>query len=181
MNNVEAGVTGTNDAHDGVEVGSVVVAQTACLMDDVGDLGNVRVEQTDGVRVGQHQTGGVFVSSSAQRIEVYAAVFQRRDADDLKSCHGGRSGVGAVCRVRNQTFGALKMTVCLMVSFDQHQTGQLAVCSGSRLEGHIVHAGDFAQVFAGKVHHLKAALCSALRLERVDCSKTGEGEERQHR
>ncbi len=173
MNNVEAGVAGTNDAHDGVEVGSVVVAQTACLMDDIGDLRNIRVKQTDGVRVGQHQTGGVFVSSSAQRIEVYAAVFQRRDADDLNPAMVAEAGL-VPCAESGTDFGALKVTVCLMVGFDQHQTGQLAVCSGSRLEGHIVHAGDLAQVRARSITSRQpcAVLCG---WRGMDCSKTGEG------
>ena len=63
----------------------------------------------------------------------------------------------------------------LVVLLDEQHAGQLAMGACRRLEGHFIHAGDLAQVFAGKVHHLKTALCSALRLERVDCSKTGEG------
>ena len=38
VDHVEAHVAGPDDAHDCIEVGAVVVAQAARLMDDLGDL-----------------------------------------------------------------------------------------------------------------------------------------------
>ena len=52
---VKAHVAGAHNAHNGVEVGPVVVAQAAGLVDEPGDLQNVLVENAHGVGIGQHQ------------------------------------------------------------------------------------------------------------------------------
>ena len=175
VNHIKAGVARADDAHDGVEVGAVIVAQAAGLVDNLGDLGDVRVEQADGVGVGEHQPCGVLVGCLTQRLDIDAAVGERRDADDMKARHSGGGGVGAVSRVRNQDVDAALMAVCLVIFFNQHQTGQLTVCARCRLEGHVVHAGDLAQILSGKVERLQAALYSLLRLQRMDAGKAGKG------
>ena len=144
-------------------------------MDNLGDLGNVRVEQADGVGVGEHQSRGVFVGGLAQRLDIDAAVGEGRNADDVEAGHTGGSGVGAVGGVRDQDVDPAFVSVFLMVFFYQHQTGQLAVRARRRLEGHVVHAGDLAQILSGKVERLQAALYSLLRLQRMDAGKAGKG------
>ncbi len=59
VDDVEAHVAGAREAHHGVEVGAVVVERRADAVDDLGDLGDVRVEQAERVGVGQHQAGDV--------------------------------------------------------------------------------------------------------------------------
>ena len=144
-------------------------------MDNLGDLGDVRVEQADGVGVGEHQSRSVLVGGLAQRLDVDAAVGEGRNADDVEASHGGGGGVGAVGGVRNQDVHTAFVSVFLMVFFNQHQTGQLTVCARCRLEGHVVHAGDLAQILSGKVERLQAALYSLLRLQRMDAGKAGKG------
>ena len=144
-------------------------------MDNLGDLGDVRVKQTNGIWVGEHQTSSVFVSSFAQGLDVDASVGERWDADNVETSHRSGSWVGAVCRVRNQDVHTAFVSVFLMVFFNQHQTGQLAVRARRRLEGHVVHAGDLAQILSGKVERLQTALYSLLRLQRMDAGKAGKG------
>jgi len=90
---VKAHVTGTDDAHDGVEVRAVVIAQAARIVNDLRDLEDVLVENTDGVRVRQHQSRGVGADGGAQRVEVDAAVHAGRDVDDLEAAHRGGCGI----------------------------------------------------------------------------------------
>ena len=92
-----------------------------------------------------------------------------------KPAIAGGGGVGAVGRVRNQDVDPALVSVCLMVFFNQQQAGQLTVCARRRLEGHVVHAGDLAQILLGKVERLQAALYSLLRLQRMDAGKAGKG------
>ena len=74
VDNVEAHIAGAGNAHNGVQVGAVVIAQAACLMDDVRNFKNVAVKKADGVRVRQHQPCRCVVHSGAQCVKVNAAV-----------------------------------------------------------------------------------------------------------
>ena len=65
---VKAHVARPDFAHDGVEVGAVVIGQAACLPDDLGDLQNVLIEYTQGVGVRQHQAGSVFAHCFPQLV-----------------------------------------------------------------------------------------------------------------
>ena len=60
MHHIKAHIAGAYLAHDGVEVGAVIIAKAAGVLDDLGDLQNVLIENTQSVGVGQHQAGGVF-------------------------------------------------------------------------------------------------------------------------
>ena len=58
-----------------------------------------------------------------------------------------------------------------MVLLDQQHAGKLAVGAGGGLEGHIVHAGDLAQVLFGGVQHLLHALLIGGRRQGVNGGK----------
>jgi hypothetical protein len=83
VHDVEAHVAGPRDAHHRVEVRAVVVERRADACDDLGDLLDVRVEEPERVRVGEHQAGDVVVGLRAQVVDVDAAVGVRADLDDL--------------------------------------------------------------------------------------------------
>ena len=57
MNAVKAHVSGPYNAHHRIEIGSIIIAQTACFMDHAGNLQNIFVENPHGVGIGQHQSG----------------------------------------------------------------------------------------------------------------------------
>ena len=74
MHHVKAHVAGAGDAHDGVEVGAIVVAEAAGFVDDLGDLQYVLVKDSQRVGVGEHQPRRVRAGERAQRLHVHAAV-----------------------------------------------------------------------------------------------------------
>ena len=45
MNDIESHIAGTNDTHNSIQVCSVIVAESAAVMDDLGDLADVLVKQ----------------------------------------------------------------------------------------------------------------------------------------
>ena len=151
---VKAHVAGADDAHNGIEVGPVVVAQAAGLMDQTRDLQDVFVEDAHGVGVGEHQTGGIVPQGRAQAVQVHAAVGAGGDVHHLIAAHGRRGGVGAMGRVGHDDLGALVVAPGIVILLDQQDAGELAVGSGGRLEGHAVHAGDLAQVLLRGVQHM---------------------------
>ena len=65
VHDVEAHVAGPGDPHDGVQVRAVVVERRAGVVDDARDLLDVRVEEPERVRVGEHQAGDAVVGLGA--------------------------------------------------------------------------------------------------------------------
>ena len=56
VHHVDAQVAGADDAQQGIQVGAVAIDQPAAIVDDLDDLLEVFVEQTERVRIGQHQS-----------------------------------------------------------------------------------------------------------------------------
>ena len=145
MHHVKSHVSGPHNAHDGVQVGSVVVAEPARLVHDLGDFQNIFVKQTHRVGVGQHKSGRVLANCLTQLIQVHAAVLPGWDADHLVAAHGGAGRVGAVGGIRDNDLGPLLVPAVHVVCLDQQQAGELAVGARRGLKCHGVHARDLAQ------------------------------------
>ena len=90
---VEAHVAGTSLAHDGVQVGAIVVAKAACFMYDLCDLQNILIEESYSIGVGQHETCGVFTYSISQGVQINAAVLSGWDAYDLIAAIAADAGL----------------------------------------------------------------------------------------
>ena len=71
---VEPHVAGSCLSHYGVQVGAVIVAESACFVDDLRDLENVLVEEAYGVGVGEPEAGGIFAYGISQSVQIHAAV-----------------------------------------------------------------------------------------------------------
>src|SRR5699024_951647 len=172
---VEAHVAGADHAHDGVEVGPVVVAQAPGLVDQAGDLQDVVVEDAHGVGVGEHQPRGVVPQHGLQGLQVHAAVGGGGDVHHLVAAHGGGGGVGAVGGVGNDDLPPLAVAPGVVVLLDEQHAGELAVGAGGGLEGHVVHAGDLAEVALGGVQHLPAPGGGVGGSQGVDGGEAGQG------
>ena len=171
MNDIESHIAGTNDTHNSIQVCSVIVAEAAAVMDDLGDLADVFVKQPYCVRVGEHQSCDIIAGSFLQLFDIYAAIVSGRDADYCISCHGSTCRIRSVCGVRDQDLGFMCVAFAGMICFHQQQPGQLAVGACCRLEGHVIHAGDLTKVFFCQSHDFHASLHSVLRLQRMDLIK----------
>jgi hypothetical protein len=67
VHDVEPHVAGAGSPHDGVEIGPVVVQEGAHLVHGGGDALDLLLEQTEGVRIGQHEPGDVLIDEPLQR------------------------------------------------------------------------------------------------------------------
>ena len=65
-------------------------------MDDIRDLLDVGVKDSDSVRIGEHKTGSIRSADGSQCIEIDASLIIGFDIHYLKSGHMGGSGVCAV-------------------------------------------------------------------------------------
>ena len=171
---VKAHIAGAHHAHDGVEVGAVVVAQAACLVDEAGDLQDVLIKDTHGVGVGQHQTGGILAQGGPEGVQIHAAVRAGGDVHHVVAAHGGGGGVGAVGAVGDDDLGALVVAAGVMILLDEQHTGELTVGAGGGLERHVVHAGDLAEILRRGVQHLLHTVQILRRRQGVYVGKAGQ-------
>ena len=174
MDAVKAHVAGAHDAHDGVQIRAVIVAQAARLVDKTRDLQNVFVKNADCVRVRQHQAGGVVAEHGLERLEIDAAVRRGRDIHDLIAAHGSCSRVRAMRGIRNDDLRALLVAAGIVILLDEQHAREFAVRTGSGLERHAVHARDLTQILLRKLQHTTAALHRVGGGQRMDTRKAGQ-------
>ena len=101
-------------------------------MHQLGYLGDVLVEQTERVRVGQHEGGRVVAYGRPKLVHVHPAAGVALHAHRLVAGHGHRGRVGAVRAVRNDDL-LRRAAGGIVIGVDEQQTGELAVGAGCRL------------------------------------------------
>ena len=172
---VKSHISRSHDAHDRVEVGSVVIAQPSRLMDNAGNLQDVFVKEPYCVGIGQHQTCRVLPHCLLKLIQIHASVLPGGNADNAVAGHGGAGGIGAMGRVRDNDFRPLFVPSEMVVSLHQQQTRKLPMGACRGLEGHGLHACYFTQILLRQAKHPEGALYRMFRLQRMDTRKTLQG------
>ena len=77
--------------------------------------------------------------------------------------------------VGDDDLGALLVTTGIVVLLDEQDAGELTVCASSRLEGHVVHARDFAQVALSCVQHLQRTRLGFRGSQGMGVGEAGQG------
>ena len=144
VHHVDAEIAGTRNARQRVHVGAVHIQQRALGVQDVRDLGDVFLEHAEGVGIGDHDPGDIFVHCARQGFGVHHAARVGRDIFDCVAGHVRGSRIGAVGRIRNQKLLA-RVALGGEGSVNQQDAGELAMRAGGGLQRHRVHAGDFEQ------------------------------------
>lgn len=175
VDTVKSHVPGTHLAHHRVEIGAVVVAQAAGVVDNLGNLQNVGVKKTHRIGVGEHQASGIRSHRLAQGVQIHSARLVGGNGDYLESRHGGRGGIGAMGRVRDENLGPGGIPPGLVVLADEEQAGVLPMGPGGGLEGHAVHPCNFTQQALRRGQDLQRPLYRLHRLEGVQLGKPGLG------
>ena len=177
VDNIESDISRTNDTDNRIQVGTVVVAETAGFVNETGDLQDVFVEKTYCIRVCQHQTCCLRSQVSLQVIQVNHSLFVGFDYYYIVACHCSTGWVCAVGGVRDDNLLSALVSSAFVISLDEKESCELTLCTGCRLECHVVHSCNLAEGFSQSVYHLCAALYSICRLERMD---SGESRKRSH-
>ena len=176
MDDVEAHVARPRVAHHRVEVGAVVVERPARRVDQAGDLGDVLVEETERVGVGQHQAGdlvGVRVDLRPQVVHLDPAALVGRDLDRLVAGHRDRGRVGAVGGVGSEDPGP-SFAAIGVEGAGQQQPRELAVGAGGGLQADVRQATDLAQRLLQQPHQLQRPLGPARVLGGVQAGVAGQ-------
>ncbi len=174
VDDVEAHVAGPDDAQDGVEVGAVVVQETADLVDGGGDLGDVLLEEAQRVRVGQHDAGHVLVEHRPQRGHVDAAR-GRRSGTVTTSYPPSVTDAGLVPWAESGMITLWRGTpLGLVPGAHEQEPGELAGRTGRRLEGGGGHARHLAERLLELDQQSEPALGHRRGSGRVDPGQAGQ-------
>ena len=175
MDDVEAHVSGPRPADDRVEVGAVVVEERSGVVEDLGHLDDVLVEQAERRGVRQHQPGGALVHLRAQVVEVEVAAIGRRDLRELVARHRHARRVGAVRRVGgDDRVALLALALVGEVRAHQHQAGQLALRAGRGLQGDGGEPRHLGQDLLQLPHQLERTLGALVLLMRMQVREAGQ-------
>ena len=124
-----ADVARIGQAHLGVHIGAVHVDLSARVVYGVHDFADAAFEHPVRRGIGHHQAAQlrtVLLGLGFEVLHVDVAVGVARHGDDLHARHGGRRGVGAVGRCRDQHNVAVALSAALVVGADHHQPRVLA-------------------------------------------------------
>ena len=160
-------------AHQGVHVGAVTVDQSALLVDDLGDLGHVALEDAQGVGIGQHDAGRVLVHDLADGLGGDDPVLVQLDRDGRVAANGRGRRVRAVRRAGHDHLLAL-LALVRVVGVNHQHPRQLALCARRGLEGRGLHSGELEQILLQLVHELEGALEAGLRHEGMNVREAGQ-------
>ena len=158
--------------HLRVHVRAVHVDLAAELVDDGADLADALLEDAIRRWIRHHQRGErvlVLLRFRAQVVQLDVTGVVTRDDDHLQAGHTRAGGVRAVRRRRDQDDVALRVAAVAMVGADDHQTRELALRAGVRLQRHAGEPGDLAER-APRARRIPARSPAPARPERTDAS-----------
>ena len=171
VHHVEAHVTRAADAEHRVEVGPVVVHESATAVHEACDLRDLTFEETERVGVGHHHCRHVRSEERLEVIDIDAALRRAFHLDHLEAANGGRGGVGAVGRVGHDDLTAGRVTTFLMIGADDHQSCQLTMRTGAWVESEVGHARDGSQSLPEVILDGEGALRGAVWLQGMEVGK----------
>ena len=126
-----------------VEVCAIVVHQTATVVHEFCDFGNIVFKQAQSVRVGHHHTCDGVVEQRFQVFHIHAAIGLALHFHHVESANCRTCRVGAVCAVGNDNLGALSVAAAFVIATNHHQAGEFTVCASEWIERELCHTSDF--------------------------------------
>ena len=142
MHDIEAHIGRTGDTKHRVQVGTIIVHQSATVMHQLCDGRYLTLEESESVRVGHHHGGNVIAKERLQILNVDKSVGCALHLHNLQSADSGRGRVSAMGRVRHNDFGTIDIATAGVVGTYSHETRQLAMCSGEWVESELSHASE---------------------------------------
>jgi len=119
VHDVKAHVAGARRAHDRVHVRAVVVAKSARVVDDLRDLQNVFIEDSERVRIRQHQPRGVGPDVCAKGTKIHRSVRRGGNVDHRIARHARGCGVCSVRGVRHDNLLARAISARLVMALHE--------------------------------------------------------------
>ena len=167
VHGIDAEIARANPADNGVEIGPVAVEIAARLVDQVGNLADIPLEQATRVGIGQHDAGDIITELGLEGLHVDAAGLVGRDLVDGEATLHGGCRIGAVGAFRNEDAATAGLAVGIELGADRHHAAELTMRTGFRRHRHGRHIGQRHQPVSQFTHQLVGALHGRDRLQRV--------------
>ena len=157
-----------------VQVGAVVVQAAPRAVKDVGDLGDVLLEQAERRGVGQHQPGGVRPHHRPQILDVDVAAGIGLDVHQRVAGHRDARGIGAVGGVGNHDLAAdLVLATLDEVGAHDGEAGELPLRTRRRLQRHRIQPDHVGEHPLEPPHQLERALGAVIGLVGMQIAEPG--------
>ena len=145
MHDVKSHVAGAADTEHRVEIRSVIVHQTAAVVNEFGNFRNAGFKDAERVGVRHHHAGDVISEERFECFHIDRSFRRAAHLHHLKTADGGRSGVCSVGRVGDDDFCAFGIAAVTVIGTNDHESGEFAVRSGVGVECETTHASDFGE------------------------------------
>ena len=167
VQDVESHIAWTGHADERVHIRSIIVEKASASVDEGGDLLYVLLEESEGVRVRHHDAGDVVAQKRFEVVHVHETVCLGLNDNHFQTADSGAGRVCTVSAVRHDHLGSLQIPVKDVVLTHDHQTGQLTVGAGARIEREMGHSRDRGQSLVHIIVNLQGALNRGRRLQRM--------------
>ena len=157
MHQVHAHVARSNDSKDRVHVGPVEIKLGPAVVQQPGNLADLRVEEPHRVGIGDHEHGRPVAQLGPEVGQIDDPTAVALDRDRLEAGEVRRGRVGSMRAVGNQDLRPL-LTPVAKVGGGYQQRGELSLGAGRRLEADGVQAGDLGQVMLQLVQDRQQSL-----------------------
>ena len=129
------------------------------------DCLDIFLEQSQSVRIRNHENGRIGAELALQIVEIDEAIRAALHRDGLKTGEGSGRGIGAVGAVRHQHFAAMRFPLVSEIRRGDKESRKFALGAGRRLQRHRRQTADFRKIFLHSVNAIRACPGTSRRLE----------------
>ena len=134
---IKSHIARTCNTQQWVKVCSIVIHQTATLVNHFGNLGNVLFKQAECVRIGHHHTCYIVAKQWFQVFNIDKTISCALNFYYIKPTNCCRSWVCTVGRVWNDNLLTLRVTAFFVIRADNHKTCKLSLCTCKWVYGEV--------------------------------------------
>ena len=174
---IDAHVAGARLAQNRVHVGAIHVNQRANLVRHFAQRLNLRLENAQSVRIGNHHRRDIFAQGGAHRTQIDVAARVGRDVRHLETAAAGARRIGSVRRIGDDdAISSTRLSILSSAAFvifaDHQQPAKLALRARHRLHCRVMQSGNFRQNALRLEQHFEPALNARCALQRMNLRET---------
>ena len=175
MKYIKAHISRTDDTHERVHVGTVIIKQSAAVMNQGSNFLDILLEQSECIRIGHHDAGDGVIEKRLKVLDIHQAIVLRLHLNDFETADSSRSRIGSVCAVRNNDSCSLVISAGHVILTDDHQTGELTMGSGKRIQCKLRHTCNRRKCMSEVFIKTQNTLNCGCRLERMQPGESWHG------
>ena len=167
MHHIEAHISRTACAEHRIQVSSVIIHQSATLMNELCYFRNVTFKESQSIWVCHHHGSNAIIEQSLQILNIHNTVSSTLHLYYIQSANSCRCRVCAMCRVRNNNLCTLFVATAFMIQADYHQSCQLSMCSSKRIKSKVSQSGNLRKSLSKSIINFQCAFHCFSRLQRM--------------